>query len=165
MAPRVLIRAGDRAALPEQSFSHPLNPNSEIHGHSVGELAGLKKIGVHIARIPPGKESFVRHVHYVEEEFVYILSGSGIAEIDGEEHEVGPGDFLGYVPGTVSHHLRNPFDEDLVYLSAGERSAVEVADFPTLGKRMVRVGTQVSVYPMDHEESLAALPRVRPSRE
>ena len=71
-------------------------------------------------RVAPGKESFIYHTHYYEEEWIYILSGRGVAEIDGAEHEVGPGDFMGFATPSVAHHLRNPFDVELVYLCGGE---------------------------------------------
>jgi len=101
-------------------------------------MVGLKRTGVNLGRIPAGKESFVYHLHHAEEEWVYIISGRGIAEIDGSEYEVSPGDFMGFPTPSVAHHLRNPFSEDLVYLMGGENRDMEVADFPKLGKRMIR---------------------------
>ncbi len=151
----LLVRAADRAHLPEESQSHPLNPLSEIHGHALSQLVGLQRTGVYLLRIPPGKESFVYHSHQLEEEWMYILSGRGIAEIGDEQHEVGPGDFIGFPTPSVAHHLRNPFSEDLVYLSSGERREMEVADFPRHGKRMVRVGGQIGVYPQDQVQAYA----------
>ncbi|WNG52101.1 cupin domain-containing protein [Archangium minus] len=148
-----LSRAADRALIPTESQQHPLNPQSEIHGHSLSELVGLRRLGVHLLRIPPGKESFVFHSHQLEEEWMYVLSGRGIAEIGDELHEVGPGDFLGFPTPSVGHHLRNTFSEDLVYLSGGERREMEVADFPRHNKRMVRVGSTVSLCPLDTVES------------
>jgi uncharacterized cupin superfamily protein len=159
--PTPLVRAAERAGLPEESFSHPLNPRSEVHGFSLSDAAGLSRVGVHLVRIPPGKESFVFHAHYGEEEFVYILSGRGIAEIGDEEHEVGPGDFMGFPTPSVGHHLRNPFAEDLVYLSGGERRGMEVADYPRLGKRMVRVGSAASLHAIEGAEGFAGLEPVR----
>jgi uncharacterized cupin superfamily protein len=159
--PSPLVRAADRARLPEESYSHPLNPRSEIHGFSLSDAAGLSRVGVHLVRIPPGKESFVFHAHYGEEEFVYILSGRGIAEIGNEEHEVGPGDFMGFPTPSMGHHLRNRFGEDLVYLSGGERRAMEVADYPRLGKRMVRVGGTASLHAIEGAEGFAGLEPVR----
>jgi len=159
--PTPLMRAADRASLPEESFSHPLNPRSEVHGFSLSDAAGLSRVGVHLVRIPPGKESFVFHAHYGEEEFVYILSGRGIAEIGDEEHEVGPGDFMGFPTPSVGHHLRNPFAEDLVYLSGGERRAMEVADYPRLGKRIVRVGGAASLHAIEGAEDFAGLEPMR----
>jgi uncharacterized cupin superfamily protein len=147
-APRkpVLFRAADHAKVKEESQSHPLNPNSLIRGISLSEQVGLKRLGFHLLRIAPGKESFIFHSHQMEEEFLYILSGRGIAELGDESIEVGPGDFMGFPTPSIAHHLRNPFQEDLVYISGGERREMEVADFPRIGKRLVRVGMQVTIY-------------------
>lgn len=143
-----------------RSFSHPLNPKSEIHMRSLGDAVGLERLGIHIMRIPPGKESFLFHVHHTEEEFIYVLSGRGIAEIGDEEHEVGPGDFMGFPTPSVGHHLRNPFDEDVVYLAGGERRISEIADFPRVGKRVVRVGMSFSVYGIEEAGSMGPFPRI-----
>ena len=143
--PKALVRASDIDAMDEASFQHPLNARSQIHIRSLSEAAGMEQMGVHIGRIPPGRESFAYHTHHYEEEFLYILSGRGVAEIDGQEIEVGPGDFLGFSVRqesgerrSVPHHFRNPFDEDLVYLMGGERRDFEIADFPRLRKRLIR---------------------------
>ncbi len=53
---------------------------------------------------------------------------------------------MGFPTPSVGHHLSNPFQEELVYISGGERRQVEVADFPRIGKQLVRVGSQVSIY-------------------
>ncbi|MDC0713873.1 cupin domain-containing protein [Stigmatella sp. ncwal1] len=142
----LLVRAADHARVPEQSQSHPLNPASLVQGLSLSEMTGLKRLGIHLLKIAPGKESFIFHSHQSEEEFLYILSGRGIAEIGEERYEVGPGDFMGFPTPSVGHHLLNPFEQELVYLSGGERREVEVADFPRLGKRLVRFGMQAAIY-------------------
>ena len=77
---------------------------------------------------------------------MYVLSGKAVARIDGVEHEVGPGDFLGFPTPSVAHHVKNPFAEELMYLTGGENRDVEVADFPALGRRTVRIGDQRTVY-------------------
>ena len=140
-----ILRSAEAQAK-EQTFSHPWNPNSEITGAMLGRTLGLQRTGVNLARIGPGKESFTYHSHACEEEWIYILSGRGIAEIDGAEYEVGAGDFMAFPTPSVAHHLRNPFDADLVYLMGGENREVEIADFPKLGKRMVRQGAEVHIY-------------------
>ncbi len=53
---------------------------------------------------------------------------------------------MGFPAPQVAHHLRNPYEEDLVYLMGGEALDVDVADFPRLGKRMVRRGQSVEIY-------------------
>jgi uncharacterized cupin superfamily protein len=142
-----LVRAAERP--PEVRFQHPLNPASELHGHLLGRLTGLARTGVNLAHVPPGKESFAYHAHHAEEEWIYVLAGRGIAEIDGAEYEVGPGDFMGFPTPSVAHHLRNPFAEELVYLTGGESRDVEVADFPRLGLRMTRTVQGAFVAPLD----------------
>jgi uncharacterized cupin superfamily protein len=151
-----LIRAADIAAK-AGAHSHPWNPKSEMKGVQLAREAGLKRIGVSLATIPPGKESFVYHSHEREEEWLYILSGIGTAEIDGEEHKVGPGDFMGFPTPSVAHHLRNNGSEDLVYLMGGENRDAEIATFPRLGKKMVRVGEKVEIYDLEDAQPFGPL--------
>jgi len=150
--PKPLLRA-DEVRAQEQVARHPFNPASEMHGTTLSRLTGLERVGVNLVRLPPGKESCAYHTHECEEEFIYVLSGRGVAEIDGEEHEVGPGDFMGFAAPSVGHHMRNPFDEDLTYLVGGERRNVEIASFPRLGKRMVRRGDEIEIYPFEANEA------------
>jgi uncharacterized cupin superfamily protein len=140
-----IVRAADIAAH-SQEFSHPWNPLSELRGTQLARSVGLKRTGVNFIRVPPGKESFVYHSHQYEEEWVYVLSGRAIALIDEVEYEIATGDFIGYPAPSVAHLMRNPGPGDLVYLSGGEHREFEVADFPRLGKRMVRTGEKVDVY-------------------
>ncbi len=142
---KVLVKA-EEAAKGESRFSHPWNPNSELYGTRLSTLAGLSRVGVSRVRVPPGKESFVYHSHYREEEWIFVISGRGVAEIDGEEFEVGAGDFMGFSAPQVAHHMRNPGTEDLVYLVGGKNLDVDIADFPRLGKRMVRRGQDAEIY-------------------
>ncbi|WP_393011059.1 cupin domain-containing protein [Limnothrix redekei] len=145
--PPALIKASEIDAMDAVKFQHPLNPNSEIDLRFLGRVAGLKQIGITIARVPPGKESFIYHAHQTEEEWVYILSGRGIAEIGEAEYEVGPGDFMGFGIPQQPHHLRNPFDEELVYLMGGENKPLDMAIFPRVGKRVI--GDPTSAYLVD----------------
>ena len=135
-----ILKKSDINSINEIKFCHPLNPNSEIHLRALGSTVGFKRIGVSISRIPPGKESFIYHAHHNEEEWIYILSGRGVVEIDDMEYEVEPGDFMGFGIPQPPHHLRNPFKEDLVYLMGGEKVRFDVGVFPRLGKRVIRDG-------------------------
>ena len=140
-----IVRAADIAAH-SQEFSHPWNPNSQMHGTQLALSVGLKRTGVNFIRVPAGKESFVYHSHRHEEEWIYVLSGHAIATIDGDDFDVAAGDFIGYPAPSVPHLLRNPGPDDLVYLSGGEHLDFDIAEFPTLGKRMVRSGKQVDIF-------------------
>lgn len=148
-----LVRADDVKAAAE-SFSHPWNPNSRVIGTHLSPMAGLQRTGLSLVRVPAGKESFAYHLHHREEEWIYILSGRGTAEIDEKEYEVGPGDFMGFPSATVAHHLRNTGVEDLVYLTGGENLEHEIADFPRLGRRMVRMGRHIDVFDLEDAKSM-----------
>lgn len=130
----------------EFDFTHPWNPNSRIIGTHLSELGGLERTGVSIARIPPGRDSLVSHVHHREEEWLYILSGRVMAHIDDEEYEMAAGDFVAFPTPSVAHNFSNPFAEEVVYMMGGEHLDSEVADFPDHGKRTVRVGEDTRVY-------------------
>jgi uncharacterized cupin superfamily protein len=116
---------------------HPFNPASDMRMVPLGDPAGMSQIGAHLIRIPPGKESFIPHAHTVSEEFVFILEGAGEMVLDGVGHAVGPGDFVGFPIDGVVHSLRSKGPGDLVYLTAGRRDPVEIADMPTIGKTTV----------------------------
>ena len=135
--PAHLQSAAQIAQMPELKIQHPWNPNSEVYLRMVSLGAGLTRVVLTIGRIPPGKESFAFHSHERDEEYLYILSGRGRAEIGDDVHEVGPGDFMGFPASGVAHQLCNPYDDDLIYLMGGERSGFEVAHFPRLGRQIL----------------------------
>lgn len=157
---RHLVRSADHATAGEYGFTyqHPLNPRADVVGLALSRMTGLARAAVNLFRVPPGKDSFAYHAHAGEEEWVYVLSGRAIAEIDGAEHEVGPGDFMGFATPQVGHHLRNPFDEELVYLSGGEVVPVDIVDFPRQGKRMLRVGETQSMVDLDAVQDYPGAP-------
>jgi len=126
-------------AAQERVFAQRLNPNSHLRRTGLSRLAGLTRAHVSLGRIPPGKDSFAYHAHRCEEEWVYILSGRAIADIDGQSYEVEPGDFMGFPMPGVAHLLRNPFDTELVYLMGGEAVPLDVLDYPKLGKSFLLV--------------------------
>jgi uncharacterized cupin superfamily protein len=136
-APKHLIRTRELDPAEAVRVRHPFNPNSEVYLHRLAERAGMGRSIVTLARVPPGKESFVLHAHLLHEEFLYILEGRGTAVIGDAEVEVGPGDFMGFPVDGTPHTLRNTGTTDLVYLMGGERGPLEVARFPTVGKTLV----------------------------
>ena len=137
---------GDAIAAGEETFSHPWNPRSEIIGTHLSGISGLKRTGVSRVRIPPGKESFAYHLHHREEEWIYVLSGRGVAIVDSREYEMSAGDFIAFPTPSIAHNMPNPFEEDLVYLMGGESREYEIADFPDHDRRMIRRGKEIEIY-------------------
>lgn len=144
-----LVKASAIQESPEQRFQHPLNANAVRHTQSIGDWVGLKRLGVHLARVEPGRETTQFHYHHQEEEFIYILFGQGIAAIGEAEYEVSPGDFMGFTAPSQPHSLSNPFDQDLVYLMGGERRFLDICDYPRLQQRLIRSGEARQLYDWD----------------
>jgi uncharacterized cupin superfamily protein len=123
----------------EDRFVHFLNPGAVRYTRSLGDAAGLKTIGVHLVRLKQGDESTEYHFHHQDEEWVYILSGRGIAEIGGKKYKIGAGDFMGFTAPSQPHGMTNSYKADLVYLVGGNRCALDVCDYPRIGKRRYRM--------------------------
>jgi len=132
--PKHLVRTRDLRDADFTLIRHPLNPQSEIRMHRLGDRVGMQRAHLSLARVPPGRESFLPHAHGNQEEFVFILEGRGLAQLGDAEIEVGPGDYMGFPTDGTVHHLRNVGETDLVYLMGGERTEVEVSRFPSIGK-------------------------------
>lgn len=118
--------------------THFLNPNAQRVNKSLGDLTGLTGIGFHIIEIQPGFESTELHVHYHEEECIYILEGQAQAIIGKNRFQVGPGDFIGYRAGGAAHKLVNNGGSVLRCIVVGQRLDHDVADYPELSKRIYR---------------------------
>ena len=147
-----LIRR-QRIADSEATFSHPWNPDSEVTGTHLSALGGLQRAGVSLVRIAPGRESFAYHLHHREEEWIYMLSGRGTAHVDGRDYDLLPGDFIAFPTPSVPHLMTNPHQEELVYLMGGENQEFEIADFPTLDRRMIRRGSETEIYTLSDAKS------------
>lgn len=155
--PRPLLTAKEIAGLKETVNVHQFNANAIRHTRSLGDLLGLTHLGVHLVRLEKGHDSTQFHYHHMDEEFLYILSGRGIAEIGEERHEVGPGDFMAFTRHSLPHNLTNPFDEDLVYLMGGNRSEFDICDYPRINRRMYRVNGQKEFVDTEHLHDVSSV--------
>lgn len=142
--PHIVRKEAAEAA--ESTFSHPWHPLSEIRGTQLSRMTGLTRSGVSIAHLAPGKESFPYHAHHLEEEWMYILSGHAVVHIDGRDYALEAGDFVAFPTPSAAHSLANRSTEELVYLMGGESAVNDVADFPALDRRMVKLGDAVTIY-------------------
>ena len=135
---RHLITAAHIEQMEAFPHRHQFNDEALRLTRTLGTLAGLERIGVHLVHVPPGCDSTQHHYHDADEEFLYVVSGRGIASIGDETFEVGPGDFMGFPAPSPAHSLSNPFDEDLVYLMGGERNAVDAVHYPRIRRTMLK---------------------------
>lgn len=147
--PFPLLSADDINAMSEKVHVHQFNENAIRNTRSISDALGLSTMGVHVVRLEPGRESTQYHLHHKDEEFIYVLSGRGIAEIGDREIEVGPGDFMAFAQKSLPHSLRNHTDEDLTYLMGGTRSEVDICDYPRINRRMYRIDGRKEYTDMD----------------
>ncbi|WP_281543620.1 cupin domain-containing protein [Grimontia sp. SpTr1] len=133
-----IVKRQDIESMEGLTKTHFLNPNAVRTNKSLGDLAGLTGLGFHIVEIEPGYESTEYHVHYFEDECVYILSGTATVTIDDEDFEVGEGDFIGYPAGGLPHIMTNTGDETLRCIVVGQRLDHDEADYPKQHKRIFR---------------------------
>ena len=133
-----LFPKAERDALPESTSTHQFNANAVRQVRTLTSLAGLERIGLHIVRLTQGHESTEQHSHDNDEEFLVILSGRGVAVIGDESHEVFAGDIMAFPIGSPAHALKNPHEEDLVYVMGGERNKNDVVHYPNIERSMVK---------------------------
>lgn len=133
-----LLTAEDIAAMQGLAKTHFLNDNAKRINKSLGDATGLTGLGIHIIEVEPGCETTEFHMHYFEDEAVYILAGTAMATIGDAHHSVKAGDFIGYRKGGLAHTIRNTGDEVLRCLVIGQRLPQDVGDYPRKGKRIYR---------------------------
>ena len=135
---RYVIKKAEIEATEGTAKQHFMNENAQRTNKSLGDLTGLTGIGFHIVEVPPGRESTEYHVHYHEDECVYILAGRGRVTIGEEMFEVEEGDFIGYRAGGLPHTMENIGEEMLKCIVTGQRLPHDVGDYPRHNKRLFR---------------------------
>ena len=130
-----LLTARAITAMKEVRRVHRLNARAVRNDKSLGDAVGLLEMGIHLVTIRPGDQTTEYHTHYCDEEFVYILSGHGVAEIGNRKVKIGPGDFMGFTTCSLPHTMSNASKQDLVYLLGGTRKPFDVTEYPRARKR------------------------------
>ena len=145
-----LLTADQIRSLVETTNIHQFNPNAVRHTRSLSDILGLSQIGIHLVRVEGGFESTQFHFHHNDEEFIYILSGRGIARIGEAEHKISQGDFMAFAVKSLPHSLYNPYQEDLVYLMGGSRNDIDICDYPEINRRMFKVNGSKTYVDMEN---------------
>lgn len=76
-----------------------------------GSPAPSDRVMVKITEYLPG---FIhqKHVHPVQEEIIFVLSGRGLTETFSGKRDIGPGDVV-WIPAGLDHATYNPYTETL----------------------------------------------------
>jgi uncharacterized cupin superfamily protein len=127
------IRAADAPArLKPSNYPEPFA--SRMKGREkrpLSDLFGLTNFGVNLTRLVPGGSSALRHAHFKQDEFVYILAGRPTLQTDEGKVLLAPGMCAGFKAGTGNaHRLVNETSEEVVYLEVGDRALGDVVSYP-----------------------------------
>lgn len=133
-----ILSAEDIAAMDGLAKTHFVNPNAQRINKSLGDATGLTGLGIHIIEVEPGFETTEKHVHFYEDEAIYVLSGTATAEIGDAQFVIRSGDFIGYPKNGEPHTIYNTGDETFRCMVIGQRLAHDVADYTRLNKRIYR---------------------------
>lgn len=97
----------------------------------LGDVFGLTNFGINLTRLEPGSASALFHYHTIQDEFIYVLEGRPTVIFGDEEHELSPGECMGFKAGTgIAHQLVNRSNADVVYLEIGDRLPGDDGDYP-----------------------------------
>ena len=97
---------------------------------------GLRRQAVQWARVDPGRLSTAFHTHDRTDEWIFVLSGRGIAHVGRDRFEIGPNDFLGHPAGSAPHLLEAV--DELTYLVGGQVDEDDVVRYPNAGLLRIR---------------------------
>ena len=107
----------------------------------LAENAGAKQLGASVITIPPGAVAFPFHFHCMNEEGIYVISGTGTARIGDARVPVRAGDWISYPIGpATAHQMINDGTEPLVYLCVATDVKCEVVGYPDSNKFLAHGG-------------------------
>lgn len=116
-------------------FYHDVDPAVHRRMRALHRPTGLKRQAVYWARVAAGGRTTVFHAHEHTDEWVFILSGRGVARAGDEHFAIGPEDFLGHPAGGAPHLMES--SEELTYLMGGQIDSADVVNYPEAGLRRV----------------------------
>jgi uncharacterized cupin superfamily protein len=97
-----------------------------INDINYSEIYNFSRVGIHHITIEPGFRSSWPHAESLEEEFVYVLSGTVDCWINGYLHRLTPGFAVGFPAGTgIGHTFINNSSEKVELLVVGDRTLKE----------------------------------------
>lgn len=95
----------------------------------LGPHLGTSEVGLSRYRLGPGERAMPAHVHADEEELFFVLSGSGLAWLDGATHALRAGDGIVHRAGAEAHTwVAGP--EGIDVLAFGEGSKTNMTYLP-----------------------------------
>jgi len=97
---------------------------------ALGDALGLTKVGVNVTTLPPGKQSSMRHFHWLEDELIFVLEGEVVLRTDAGEQVLTAGTCAGFPAGSRDgHQLINRSRAPARYLEISNRDSADTAEY------------------------------------
>ena len=137
--PTPIINVADILLEPRPQAFAPTGTAADRFEARIGAIApriGAKKLGYNITAVPPGKSAFPFHNHWMNEEMVFVLQGTGTIRIGPDKHPIRSGDVIALPAGgkETAHEIINTGDDELRYLAVSTKLSPEVGEYPDSGK-------------------------------
>ncbi|WP_319499216.1 cupin domain-containing protein [uncultured Cohaesibacter sp.] len=102
----------------------------------IGSLIGLKKLGMMLTIVEPGKKAYPFHAHAANDEAFIILEGGGTYRFGDHSYSVKEGDVVGAPAGgaDVAHQIINTGSVTLKYIGISTKVEPEIVEYPDSGK-------------------------------
>jgi uncharacterized cupin superfamily protein len=101
----------------------------------IGWQAGSERLGASLYELPPGQASFPYHWHAVNEEVLFVLSGSLSVRLPTGWQELAEGEVVAFPAGEDgAHQLVNRGEDRARFLVVSTMIAPEITEYPDTGK-------------------------------
>jgi uncharacterized cupin superfamily protein len=105
----------------------------------LGRQAGSRDLGASLFELPPGAASFPLHIHYANEELLFVLDGRPTLRTLGGDRELSQGEVVALPAGREgAHAVDNLSGETVRFLVVSTMRAPEINEFPERGTFWVR---------------------------
>jgi uncharacterized cupin superfamily protein len=142
---------------PITNLSEPLTSSGgygnkfEFRSRRIGPSIGLRKLGMSVYVVPPGKRACPYHAHSLIEEVFIVLEGSGTVRHDGQEYPIRKGDVIA-APLGKAHQIINTSEDDLRYVALSNHEPTDVVLYPDSKK--VQAYSEAFGEPLTHMTQL-----------
>jgi uncharacterized cupin superfamily protein len=110
----------------EAPWAYDTDPELMAQNAHFGRHFGLRRLGIHHVRVPPGRRTSFPHAESAEDEFVYVIEGTPDVWLDGHLHRLAPGDGVGFPAGTgLAHSFLNNTATEVRLMVVGDRPRPE----------------------------------------
>lgn len=97
----------------------------------LGDFFYLTNFGVNLTELSPGAMSALKHKHSLQDELIYILSGTPTLIYGSNEYLMRAGECFGFKAGDGNaHHLVNRSENTVLYIEIGDRTPADEVEYP-----------------------------------